>query len=151
MSGTTITTPPAATEVLTVGQAALLIGRDEKTVRRYLPTTTNEAGNRVRLPNAYRDGAGPNAPWLIPVGDLVAAGLCAPTAPAGSATGSEALARQRDDRELARLREDLATCRADNLAKSQLLADRDSQIKDLHRQLERMYALLGQALTARAA
>jgi hypothetical protein len=74
-----ITTPAGSGDlgVVTVAGAADLIGRDEKTVRRYLPTAANEAKGQVRLPGAHRDGASPNAPWLIPVHDLVATGLCA--------------------------------------------------------------------------
>lgn len=146
------TTPAAGNDlgVVTVAGAADLIGRDEKTVRRYLPTAANEAKGQVRLPGAHRDGDSPNAPWVIPVRDLVAAGLCAAPGKAGSASVSEALVRQRDERELARLREELVTHRADILAKTQLLADREAQIRELNKQLAQMHAL-AQTLAGRAA
>jgi len=126
MSNSSTAGAPAGAEVVTVTQAARLTGKSEKTIRRYLPDSPGAAGH-ARLPNAHRDGDRPIAPWLIPVSDLVAAGLLAAPAAAGSRSGSEALARQRDERELAALRQDVITLRADNLAKTQLLADRDMQ------------------------
>jgi hypothetical protein len=151
MSRTTGPAPETPAEVVTVTQAAQLIGRDAKTVRRMLPTEANKRKGAVRLPRAYRDGDGPTAPWLIPVTDLVAAGLCAPPTGAGSATGSEALARQRDERDLARLREDLARYRATDEAKTMLLADRDQELKRLRQQVDRFTDLLRQALTGKVA
>ena len=139
-----------AGEVVTVAQAATLAGRDEKTIRRYLPTPGNAAKGQVRLPGAYQESGSANAPWCIPLSDLRAAGLCAAPVAAGSTSGSEALARQRDERELGRLRSELVTCRADNLAKTQLLADRDAQIRELNKQLSLMHAL-AQTLAGRAA
>jgi hypothetical protein len=150
MSDTTTPAGSGNLGVVTVAGAADLIGRDEKTVRRYLPTAANKAKGQVRLPGAYRDGVSPNAPWLIPVHDLVVAGLCAAPAASGSATASQALARQRDERELTRLREELVTHRADILAKTQLLADREAQIRELNKQLAQMHAL-AQTLAGRAA
>lgn len=146
------TTPAAkdAGEVATVAQAATLAGRDEKTIRRCLPTPANKDKGQVRLPNAYQDGTSPNAPWFIPVSDLEAAGFCTPAPSAGSSSASDALARQRDERELVRLRDELVTYRADNLAKAQLLADRDAQIRELNKQLALMHTL-AQTLAGRAA
>ncbi|GAB3069148.1 hypothetical protein [Pedococcus soli] len=150
MSENTTSAAKSAGEVATVAQAAKLAGRDEKTIRRCLPTPGNKAKGQVRLPGAYQDGTSPNAPWFIPVSDLEAAGFCTQAPSAGSGSASDALARQRDERELVRLRDELAAYRADNVAKAQLLADRDAQIRELNKQLALMHTL-AQTLAGRAA
>jgi excisionase family DNA binding protein len=58
---------PMVARVFTVQEAAEFAGVNRSTIRRAL-----RAG---RLPNAYRDGSGNNAPFLIPSGDLLEAGL----------------------------------------------------------------------------
>ena len=56
----------------TLTEVARLCGCSVDAIRRY-----RDAG---RFPTAFRHGDTPNAPWSIPVGDLVAAGLYTPTA-----------------------------------------------------------------------
>lgn len=62
------------------------------------------------------------------------------TAPTGSA--HSALLRQRDDKELARLREEVAAFRASDRTKDQLLSERTREVERLAKLNERFHRLL---------
>ena len=142
--------PPAAAEpvLFTKNQAAALACVDPKTIQRSLPTPENAAAGRVRLPNAFRDGDGPNAPWLIPGSDLVAAGLCAAAALAGHGAGTaeQAFDRQRDARELGRLREENAAFRASDQVKTALLEDRERELDRLRKEITKLLEIVASAV-----
>ena len=146
-----MTTPAAREDLVTIEQAASLIGKSSETVRRYLPSDDNRTAKSVRLPHAQQESTEPNAPWLIPVADLVAAGLLADDAHVsgvGPAEGQQALARQRDDRELIRLREQLAAYKASERAKDMLLAERGRELVRLRRTCAELHKTLNLALGA---
>lgn len=106
---------------LTAAATACRVSRD--VMRRRL-----DAG---RFPNAHRDPDRPGRPWLVPVADLVAAGLTpeAPTAPPTAAahpledTRRQELAALRADLERTRHRADLERTRADTLERALTLAE----------------------------
>jgi hypothetical protein len=144
-----MTTPTTSEELLTVDQAASLTGRNAKTVRRHLPVESNRTAGKALLDNARQQGSGANAPWLIPVSDLIALGWVA-SSPVAAATVSaqSALVRQRDDKELARLREEVAAFRASDRAKDQLLNERSRELDRLAKLNERLHQTLDLALSA---
>ena len=143
-----MTTPADREDLVTVEQAASLIGKSSKTVRRYLPTAGNRAAEAVRLPNARQDGNEANAPWLIPVADLVAAGLLADAPMAlGAPDAQRAVGRQRDDRDLTRLREQVAAYKASESAKDVLLAERGRELERLRKTCAELHKTLNLALS----
>jgi hypothetical protein len=143
-----MTTPTTSEELVTIDQAALRTGRSTKTIRRYLPTETNEAAGKDLLVGATQEGSDKNAPWLIPVSDLVRLGWLADItgAPVGGADAQQALARHRDDKELVRLREELAQYRASDKMKDQLLSERSTELDRLRKNLDKLHRTLDLAL-----
>lgn len=83
-------------KLLTVREVSDLTGRHDATVKRDL--------RKGAYPNATR-GSGPNDPWRIPVGDLVAAGHYAPET---AEDPREVVRERRAERDVVRLRDQLA-------------------------------------------
>jgi hypothetical protein len=112
---------------LTLTEAAAATGRSRTTIRRYF--------DQHRFPNAFRDGDSENEPWLIPLGDLEAAGLSLVdgTVPGGDDGTST------DSTDLDRLRTDLAVARA-------LADERERTIELLSAQLSQLQETLRAAV-----
>ena len=101
---------------VSVAEAAKLCGCSDDTIRRRL--------NAGLLPGAFQDGRDGNAPWRVPVSDLVQAGMCGP----------EVLDEldQRLNPNVARLANQVVDLRAELLAeraKSSSLAEQLAQAK----------------------
>lgn len=91
---------PSSTDLLTMKDAADLCDVSRDTIKRDL--------RDGKYPNAIQSG-GPGGPWLIPVGDLVAAGRHTPTS---DEDALEVVRARRADRDLTLLRERLAAAEA---------------------------------------
>jgi hypothetical protein len=125
---TTHTTParPGAVrpaDALTYAEAAELTGVSADTIER--------DRKKGRYPNAYQDASRRNT-WMIPVGDLVAAGRLAPELVEQAETE---LAARRESRELRELREQVIRLeerlRAEQQRAEALAADKAAQQKTI--------------------
>lgn len=104
---------------LTLSDAATSCGTSRSTIRRKL--------DAKEFPNAYREGD--DGPWMVPVTDLLAAGLKvnAPTKPEADATEETTAAP--DD--VARLERELIEERARRRAAEEIAAERQRALEDL--------------------
>lgn len=128
------------TRSYTLTEAARVTGRSRVTMRRYLDS--------ARFPGAFRGPSvgGAPAPWRIPVGDLLAAGL---VVGAVEDTGAAPAMTQQEAgspvaAEIVTLREQLAAARA-------AAAERASTIAILASELREMRALAAEMLRAHLA
>jgi predicted DNA-binding transcriptional regulator AlpA len=130
MSDTTIDlstdgSPQTTRPALTLSQAAESCQTSRSTIRRKL--------DAKEFPNAYRDG-GDDGPWMVPVTDLIAAGLKpnAPRAEPEQVGQSEASAPiQGQPEEIARLERELFEERARRKAAEEIAAERQRSLDDL--------------------
>lgn len=103
-------------KLLSISEAARATGKSIPTIRNYL--------DKGKLPNATSKPKGNSKAWLIPLGDLVAAGLLDRVSTASepaSAPGSEVM----------ELREQLAALRAENNQLRERLEDLKQSRADL--------------------
>ena len=114
----TATTRPA----LTLSQAASACNTSRSTIRRKL--------DGKEFPNAYRD-AGDDGPWMVPVTDLIAAGL-KPNAsrPEPEQSGQTEQSSAQPD-EVARLERELFQERERRRAAEEIAAERQRALEDL--------------------
>jgi hypothetical protein len=111
--------------VFTISQAARVAGVHRNTVRRYL--------DGEKFPGAFRED--PGAPWLIPISDLIAAGLHIRPPTADGRRDKAERARRETQRRLDALAVQVQelTTRAESA--EALLAEREHRIEDLQRAL----------------
>ena len=120
---------------VTIVDAAMITGRSRATIKR--------RRDKGRFPNSEQVGS--LGTWLIPISDLVAAGLLAPDQ---VATALDLVEQAREATQIDALREALATTRVENGALAEKLDRADREIAWLRGQVERLTVV---ATTRRAA